>query len=144
MSSTGLDVFDKTVQKTNEILKDIEEQLNWQGHRNQSYHVLRVILHALRDRLTVAIAVKFADQLPILLRGVFYESWRPESTPLKLHRTEFVHNIREKIIFSFKPSIEELIKIVLESICKHMPASEISKLKGNLPEDLQALISQPQ
>jgi hypothetical protein len=42
--------------------------------------VLRAFLHTLRDRLTVNGAVHLAAQSSELLRGVYYENWRP-STP---------------------------------------------------------------
>jgi len=52
MSMTGLDVFDRTVHKTNSWLNELMEILGWDD-RHKAYLALRVTLHALRDRLTV-------------------------------------------------------------------------------------------
>ena len=44
--------------------------------RHLAYVALRATLHALRDRLGPENAVHLAAQLPMLLRGLYYEGWR--------------------------------------------------------------------
>ena len=73
MSTIGLEVFDKTVQTTNAWLKEIMEVTGPDRHR--AYRVLAAVLHALRDRLTVDEAAQLAAQLPILVRGLYYDQW---------------------------------------------------------------------
>src|SRR3979409_1993907 len=91
MSNTGFAPFTTTVDKTNRILHEIEEAFGWpKERRNQSYAALRGVLHALRDRLTVEEAAQFGAQLPMLVRGLYYEGWDPSKTPVKLRRDEFV------------------------------------------------------
>ena len=60
MSTTGLEVFDKTVQTTNAWLKEIMEVTGPDRHR--AYRVLAAVLHALRDRLTVDEAAQLGAQ----------------------------------------------------------------------------------
>src|SRR5919106_6787617 len=100
MSSTGQDVFDKTIHKTNTLLKNIETELGWANQRNMSYAVLRAVLHALRDRLTVQEAADLAAQLPLLVKGIFYNGWNPSSVPKKIHKDEFLEEIRKNFTFS--------------------------------------------
>ena len=50
MSTTGLDVFDRTVHKSNAWLKDLMKALNREDRRT-AYVALRTVLHALRDRV---------------------------------------------------------------------------------------------
>jgi uncharacterized protein (DUF2267 family) len=59
MATTGLDVFDRSVHKTNEWLKDLMERLG-SDDRRYAYRVLRAYLHVLRDRLTVDEAAQLA------------------------------------------------------------------------------------
>jgi len=100
MSMTGLEVFDTTVQKTNLWLKDIMQALGW-ADRHKAYVALRTILHALRDRLTLEEAVQFGAQLPMLIRGLYYEGWTPTSKPDKVrHKAEFLAPIRHWHWFS--------------------------------------------
>lgn len=78
--TTGLDVFDRSVQKTNQWLKALEQRLG-SDDRHFAYQVLRGYLHVLRDRLPVDEAAHLAAQLPHLLRGVYYEGWDPSRAP---------------------------------------------------------------
>ena len=40
-----------------------------------AYSVLRAVLHQLRDRLTPEEAVDLAAQLPLIVRGIYFEGW---------------------------------------------------------------------
>ncbi len=72
MTMTGLSSFDTTLEKTNHILREIEQAYGWpKDRRNQSYGALRAVLHALRDRLTVEVTAQLAAQLPLLVRGIY-------------------------------------------------------------------------
>jgi uncharacterized protein (DUF2267 family) len=77
MSSTGLPVFDETIQKTNTWLKDISQKLGSDRHR--AYQALRAVLHCLRDRLTMDEAAQLGDQLPMLVRDITRPGIRLES-----------------------------------------------------------------
>jgi len=69
-------MFAETIEKTGLWLEDLAQELgNIPAQR--AYSILRAVLHALRDRLTVEEAVKLGAQLPLLVRGFYYEGWRP-------------------------------------------------------------------
>lgn len=72
MSVTGLDVFDSTLQKTNEWLQQIMQQLGTDS-RQEAYIGLRATLHTLRDRLPLEVVAHLGAQLPMLVRGIYYE-----------------------------------------------------------------------
>ena len=80
--STGLNTFDKTVQESNLWLKDVMERLDTRD-RHHAYSTLRAVLHALRDRIGPESAAHLGAQLPMLLRGLFYEGWDPTGKPSK-------------------------------------------------------------
>jgi uncharacterized protein (DUF2267 family) len=75
---TGFASFSTTVDKTNRILREIEEAYGWpKERRNQSYDALRGVLHALRDRLTVEEAAQLAAELQMLVRGIYQPVGHP-------------------------------------------------------------------
>jgi hypothetical protein len=78
MSATGLEVFDTTLHKTNIWLNDLMQIGGWQD-RQVAYRALRATLHALRDRLTIDEVAQLSAQLPMLIRGFYYENWDPSS-----------------------------------------------------------------
>src|SRR5690606_20300263 len=95
VTTTGLDVFDRTVHATNVWLKEVMEELQW-DNRHRAYEALRGTLHTLRDQLTVEEATDLGAQLPMLIRGLYYEGWNPSKTPTKERRKEeFLHHVRE-------------------------------------------------
>ncbi len=79
----GRDVFDGTMQKTEIWLNELMAELEWEGKPEKTYFALRTVLHALRDRLTVEEAVQLGAQLPMLVRGFYYEGWTLKGKPHK-------------------------------------------------------------
>ena len=95
--STGLDTFDKTVQESNLWLKDVMERLDTRD-RHHAYSTLRAVLHALRDRIGAESAAHLGAQLPMLLRGLFYEGWDPTGKPTKeRHEAAFLAHIAKEL-----------------------------------------------
>lgn len=78
--TSGHPTFDHTVQEANIWLKAVAEQLHFEERRH-AYSALRATLHALRDRLTPESAVHFGAQLPMVVRGLYYEGWRIAGKP---------------------------------------------------------------
>src|ERR671934_238634 len=86
MSMAAIDhveAFDTTLEKTDAWLNELSDELGT-ANRHQAYEVLRAFLHALRDRLPVESAAKLGAQLPMLVRGFYYEGWNPTHTPDKM------------------------------------------------------------
>lgn len=127
--------FEITIQKTNAILDDIENELNWAGQRNETYAVLRVVLHALRDRLPVNDVVKLGAQLLTLLRGVLYEGWDPHAVPHKMDKDEFLQRIKDKFSPSFEYRPESVARAVMNALRLHIDPNEIEKLENVLPRN---------
>src|SRR4051794_24483506 len=96
MSMTGLEVFDSTLQKTNEWIDEIMYELAIE-ERHAAYVALRGTLHVLRDRLPLEEAAHLGAQLPMLVRGFYYEGWRPAREAIKIHREEFILRVEEQL-----------------------------------------------
>jgi uncharacterized protein (DUF2267 family) len=69
LSTSGLEVFDTTLQKTQLWLKEIVTELEWQHNPSWAYRALRSVLHALHDYLGIEEATDLATLLPMLIRG---------------------------------------------------------------------------
>src|SRR5262249_16500381 len=96
MSATGLDVFDKTLQTTNIWLDEIMAELG--PDRQVAWRVLGAVLHALRDRLQTGLAVHLGAQLPLLVRGLYYDQWRASEQLVKQRSTEaFLEQVAERV-----------------------------------------------
>jgi len=139
MASTGLDVFDHTLQNTNKLLSAIEQELGWGGRRNQSYLALRTVLHALRDRLPVDESVNLSAQLTLLAKGIYFDGWNPDIVPVKMNRDEFVAYIASRFPYDVEGGIENLIRIVLSHVFQTIDPNEGAKIIDNLPNDIREI-----
>ena len=140
MSATGLKVFDSTIQTTNIWLDDVMKDLGW-NDRHRAYHALRAVLHTLRNRLSVDEAAQLSAQLPLLVRGVFFEGWHPAHKPVK-ERTKdhFVAHVSESFALDVDADPEQITRSVLKILAKHVDAGEVNSLKRVLPPEVQELL----
>ena len=137
MSATGLASFDTTLQKTNGVLKSIEEAYGWpKERRQQSYDALRAVLHALRDRLTVEEAAQLSAQLPMLIRGIYFEGWDPTRVPVRMNRDEFLARIRNEFPFEVPGGVERLFDTVVQSLRRFITEGEWEDVRSHLPKDV--------
>ena len=94
MPATGLEIFDKTLQTTNIWLDEIMEEIG--QDRQAAWHVLGAVLRTLRDRLTVDESAHLSAQLPLLIRGLYYDQWQPSHVPTKCRtKEEFLEHVAE-------------------------------------------------
>jgi uncharacterized protein (DUF2267 family) len=141
MSATGLSVFDSTIEKTNIWLNEILQRTGWTD-RHRAYHALRAVLQALRDRLTVEETADFAAQLPLLVRGIYYEGWRPSGKPVKERKKEdFLAHIADAFRNDFDVDPEKVTRTVFQVLAKHVTAGEVKDVKQMLPHEIRELWS---
>ena len=139
MSAVGLESIDHTVQLTHIWINDLDARLGWEN-KHRSYRLLRTVLQAVRDWLPVNEAAGFGAQLPELIRGIYYEHWRPAATPVKQrHRADFVARIDSA--FKTDPLLftADGIAAVFELLSEKVAAGEIEKVRHALPADIRAL-----
>jgi uncharacterized protein (DUF2267 family) len=141
MGGTGFSSFKTTEDKTNRVLREIEEAYGWpKERRNQSYAALRAVLHAVRDRLTVEETAQLGAQLPMLVRGIFYAEWDPSKVPMKQNREDFMQRIREQFPYQIEGSIEQLERTVLQALRRYITDGEWDDIKSAMPKDLAAAL----
>jgi uncharacterized protein (DUF2267 family) len=138
---TGHQSFDTTVDKTNRLLHEIEDEYRWpRERRNQSLAALRAVLHTLRDRLPVEESAQFAAQLPMLVRGLYYEGWNPSRVPVKMSREEFEERVRREFPFNIEGDIDRLIATVVNCLKRYGTEGEWQDVKAILPKELASVV----
>jgi uncharacterized protein (DUF2267 family) len=139
MSETGISAFDSTLQTTTIWLHELMERMGWTD-RHRAYHALWAVLHALRDRLPVDGVAGLGAQLPLLVRGCYYEGWHPHGKPLKERKKEqFLAHVAEAFRTDSDIDPDKVTRAVFQVLAKHVTAGEIENVKRNLPEAIRSL-----
>ncbi len=142
MSTLGLEVFDRTFQITNVWLDEIMEKLG--PDRHIAWKVLSTVLHKLRDMLEPDLAAHLAAQLPLLVRGAYYDLYEPSKQPAsRRSREDFVSEV-EKWLSDVRPVDPVLaIETVFGVLDRHLSAGQVTKVREALPASTRSLWAAP-
>lgn len=141
--TTGVSAFEKTIEKTNLWLGELERIMGWPD-RSKAYMALRAVLHALRDRLPPDEAADLAAQLPMLIRGFFYEGWHPANKPRKYrHKEDFLEQVRKEAPWLAGAELEPAVTAVFGILESEVGGGETVQVRRLLPPELRELWTQP-
>ncbi len=133
-----LTAFDHTLQKSREWVRDIQERLECDP--NAAYAALRAGLHVLRDHLPMNEAVDLAAQLPMLIRGMYYDGWRPGQ---KQQRARHVEDYQVMVAERLPPRSEldpgAVLAAVMRVLSRHVTRGEITDVISCLPREIQEI-----
>ena len=132
-------VIGRTVQEFDVWLDELCAEMKT-DNPDTAYAALRAVLHQLRDRLTADEAAHVAAQLPTLIRGVYYEGWKPAVQPTRERDAqEFLQGVRAKA-----PGHDELdpnmaTQSVFRVLGRHVAPGEIRQVVHMLPSEIRTL-----
>src|SRR5690606_36283227 len=137
-----LDVIDTTVQKTHIWINDVAAEAGWDD-KHKAYLAQRAVLHALRDRLPIDEAADLSAQLPMLVRGIYFEGWRPSQTPKRQRSAEeFLNAVAAHFPNTGDPADPEtMVRAVFRTIERNIEGGEVEHIRGILPEDVRRLLA---
>ncbi len=139
MILTTIAPIETTLHTTDLWLWDLMEDLGWQD-RSRAYRALRVVLHALRDRLPLEAVAALGSQLPLLVRGIYYEGWSPSGAPLqKSEKEDFLSQIAA--VFGNNPEIdpERVARAVFTVLRRYATSGELRNEGVILPPGIRGL-----
>lgn len=141
----------------NEIPKDLPELVNFALKANQwvdeiavfmkadekkelAWRALRSVLHAIRDRLTPEEAFQLSAQLPMLIRGLYFEGYHYRNKPEKFH----VEELKKRIEKGLGPALlnmdtKSVFKAVLLVLYNHVSIGEMADIYAVMPPDIKQL-----
>ena len=138
----SIKAFSQSVQDAERILNEISEEMG-DPRKKIAYQALRGVLFALRDRLPLGEAVDLAAQFPLIIRGIYYEGYRPAGKPEKYDRDEFLKRVSDQLQMAGGANPEKATRAVLAVLTRYVSAGEIEEVQNALPKDLRALWPEP-
>ena len=126
------------VQQTQVWLKELRDNGDL-ADEHEAYSVLRAVLHQLRDRLTVEEAVQLGAQLPLIVRGIYFEGWRPSRVPEKVRsKQKFLDEVVMKLL-PHRIAPEPAVRDVFALLAHHGDPGEIADVIDQLPGEIKEL-----
>jgi uncharacterized protein (DUF2267 family) len=106
----------------------------------QAVAVLRSVMRLLRDSLPIAEVADVGAQLPLILRGYWYEDWAP--TRRRAHfrqRGSFVRKLEETLPRQLRVGPETAAAAVFDLLARHITLGEAKDVADVLPRDVREL-----
>ncbi len=138
MSTTILPLFDKSLQTTAIWLEEIQSDIG--PDRAFAWRVLSVVLHNLRDHLPLELTAHLGAQLPMIVRGTFYDQFDPTGLPKQAHGAEeFLQSIADGLKDSRGVDPRDAVQSVFGVLDRHLSKGQIEKVVRSLPRGIRAL-----
>lgn len=132
-------LFGSTLQTTEEWLASLRKEVGTDD-TELVYRIMRSTLHLLRDRLTPAEVVHLGAQLPMLLRGLFFEGWVLNQTPKRGTVGAFLLEVKERAL-DIDPELdpEPPVRAVFRWLEAHVSQGEIDDVRRFFPGEFRSL-----
>jgi len=137
-ANTGMESIDQSLQDALKWINAVEFRMNTSSSRT-AMSALQASLQAIREQLSAEQAARFADALPLPLKGAFYDGWHPSSPSPVATRKDFLERIEASAFRDQSVAVERAVKAAMEVIAKKIGAAAMSEAAGALPEDLATL-----
>ena len=131
--------FEKHVEESYRWINEITLALDNENRPDLAYHALRGVLFALRDRMVPVEVFQLSAQLPLHIRGIFFEGYTLKNKPHKYHKTEFLEFIENELGPNNPHTALEAFEAVLKTLYNHISLGELRDIYATMPKDLQAI-----
>lgn len=142
MTQTRIHSINHSVQETQIWLNELTESETFEVDE-QAYAALRAVLHALRDRLTPEEAVHLSAQLPMVVRGFYFEGWKLSLAPnTESTQEEFFAAVESSLagnqaMDGLDPAAAT--RAVFELLDRKLDEGQIRHVQTQLPAEIKAL-----
>jgi uncharacterized protein (DUF2267 family) len=139
MTRSATPTIDHAEEVTHAWIDELGDYLDWSNDA-RTHRLLRAVLHTIRDFLTVDEAADLAAQLPVLIRGIYYEGWDPSSTPSRPHTAAaFMGRINTAFACDPLDDPEGAVACVIKLLYRHVTAGEMTQVRQSMRKDLHFL-----
>jgi uncharacterized protein (DUF2267 family) len=138
MGGTSITSFTQAAQQAQQWVNELADYLNWDKRR--ANHLLRSVLQALRDWLPQKEMTDLAAQLPVLIRGIYFEGWKPLDTPVwDRKKDDFIARVQQAFADDLLNDPETAVTAVFRLLDRHVSAGEIEEVRNSMKKPLREL-----
>lgn len=136
--------FDNYAHEGNEFLRKVAEALGTPEDTDHAFRTVQAVFHALRDRIQIEESMHLLSELPMMLKAVYVNNWKPKEKPQKYeYKADFLNEVFQKdkttaIDFAYDGEAEaQAVFSVLKSCVSE---GEMNHVKGQLPKEIAELM----
>jgi uncharacterized protein (DUF2267 family) len=130
--------FNHAAQQAQQWVGELADELMW--NENRAYHLLRCVLHALRDWLSQEEMLDLSAQLPVLIRGIYFEGWKPLDTPVwNRTKQDFLDRVQAAFPDDLPTDPELAVAAVFRLLDRHISHGEIVQVRNSMKKSLREL-----
>jgi uncharacterized protein (DUF2267 family) len=130
--------FTHAAEQAQQWVNELTQDLGW--NEQNTYRLLKSVLHTLRDWLSPEEMADLSAQLPTLIRGIYFEGWKPD-TPMweRKKKSDFVICVRNSFGYEPDVDIDQAIKAVFRVLDRHISHGEIVQVRNSMKKSLRQL-----
>lgn len=130
--------FTQAAQQGQQWVNELAEDLDWSERR--AFHLLRCVLHTLRDWLPPEEMTDLSAQLPVLIRGIYFEGWKPRTTPvLERSKEDFIERVQDAFSDDLLNDPDAAVAAVFRLLDRHVSHGEIVQVRNSMKKSLRGL-----
>ena len=138
MNQTTVSTFTQAAQQAQHWVNELAAELHWS--EQHTYRLLKAVLHTLRDWLSQEEMADLSAQLPVLIRGIYFEGWKPSDTPVwERKKRDFVISVRTSFGPGAPVDIDAAISAVFKLLDRHISHGEIAQVRNSMKKSLREL-----
>lgn len=137
--------FEKYAAKGNEMVNMLAGDL--QVPRDKAGRILRAVLHAIRNRLSIDESLQVIAQLPMALKAIYVDQWNPSKFIERIHHlSEFLDEVRQCDIgsagydFGNDASAKLAVKGVFRTLSYYLSAGEFEDMIAIFPTEMKEFV----
>lgn len=137
--------FEKHAMKGNEFVHRLAIRLGDEKDRDRAARVLRSVLHALRNRLSIEESFQLMAQLPMAIKAIYVDGWSPTHRQAKIKTiADLSEVVRQEGGVSSENDFHHLsdatnaIEAVMKTIADYVSAGELHDIVSILPEEMKS------
>ena len=91
----------------------------------------------MRGWLSPAEMADLSAQLPVLIRGIYFEGWKPSAAARERRKRDFILSVRQSFGYDEEVDFEIAIKAVFDLLDRHISHGEIFQVRNAMKKSLR-------
>jgi uncharacterized protein (DUF2267 family) len=137
--------FEKHAAKGNEFVHRLAIRLGNEKDRERAGRVLRCVLHALRNHLSLEESFQLMAQLPMAIKAMYVDGWAPSRQRAKIKTIlELAEEVRKEDGLSTEndfPGVSDAtdaIEAVIKTMADYVSSGELHDIVSILPSEMKS------